>query len=719
MRWRLRTKLLLSFGVTLVVVFVVMTGLYRQYIQRSYLDALTLVAWSPGNYLAAQLQTFPSVHDAQAQAALATMIPQCLSLYQIDEKHPISFVAIVDDAGVFVAHSVPEQVNQLLPTALASHFKQRNQLPILHGDTYHLLIPVFQASTEYLATVVIGIRKQAVTQPLQTIFGQSFLFLGGLFLLALLGIAVLLHRLIALPIGRLVKVGEHLATGQLVPSFETVGGGNDELSLVGRAFHRMAAYLHHVADMASAISTGVLQGDIQLRSGQDVVGQALSKMLDYLKYIARLATRVAEGDLTESVQLRSANDRFGQAIQSMITGLRMLIEQIHQSTEHMTSTGESIASLATHDQRVVQDVHTSIEMMVGTLQKLGESVQMVVQDMEHLSASVQDSSDSVLLLTSSITLIASNAEELTTRSQLTIEALKHAVQGIEDVVENTDKSAKLSQLTIQDALAGQHAFEQVMQSMTTIQQTITTAVDSIAIFAQRSKEIDTILDVIREITERTTLLALNAAIIAAQAGVHGRGFAVVAEEIKNLADGVNISTKNIATIVHDLQKDTNKVVDTIHEGAENVQQGMGRTQLAKETLHKIIDSAQRSSSVATEIADALHDVMLTGRHVVDAMQEVGAMTEDFTSVTSEQEMNTGQINKAISTINTMTAQVSQETTEQLAAIQEAFDATQHISTLSGQSLESSQQIVTTTQSLAEQAEVLRRAVERFKLKSAA
>ncbi|MCP4403056.1 MAG: hypothetical protein GY801_37840 [bacterium] len=81
-------------------------------------------------------------------------------------------------------------------------------------------------------------------------------------------------------------------------------------------------------------------------------------------------------------------------------------------------------------------------------------------------------------------------------------------------------------------------------------------------FEARSQEIDTVLEVIREITDQTSLLALNALIISAQAGVHGRGFAVVAEEIRNLAQGVGASTKSIASIVTTLQQETAEVAHT-------------------------------------------------------------------------------------------------------------------------------------------------------------
>ena len=78
------------------------------------------------------------------------------------------------------------------------------------------------------------------------------------------------------------------------------------------------------------------------------------------------------------------------------------------------------------------------------------------------------------------------------------------------------------------------SIEKTIDGMKNIKSTVEKTADYITKLGGRSEEIGKILNVIDDITEQTTLLALNAAILAAQAGEHGKGFSVVADEIERI-----------------------------------------------------------------------------------------------------------------------------------------------------------------------------------------
>jgi len=257
----------------------------------------------------------------------------------------------------------------------------------------------------------------------------------------------------------------------------------------------------------------------------------------------------------------------------------------------------------------------------------------------------------------------------------------------------------------------------------------------------RAQEIGGILDVIDDVADETNLLALNAAIIAAQAGDQGRAFSVVADEIKELADRVLSSTKEIGGLIRSVQDESQSAITAIDEGSRSVAAGVTRSTEAGEALEEITRISRDSGLRIREIVGSVQEQTKAAGHVVEMMDRVSDGVTAIRSAAGEQERGNQVVFNSTQSMREVAMQLHTTTSEQAkglanirvsvegvrdsmesinTAINGQSDACRHVvgfleevSSRSMANERSAAQMDESTKELLEQASLLRSNVERF------
>ncbi len=306
-----------------------------------------------------------------------------------------------------------------------------------------------------------------------------------------------------------------------------------------------------------------------------------------------------------------------------VNNLKMSVESVFRETEKIASSSETIMSSVDETSSAVSEISVAIDQVTKNMDFLGESIDKSLSAMEEMHASIKN--------------VEKNA------------AVSHEVS---------------SEVKIQ-ADKGMVEVEETIAALADIQKSVELSYDTIKHLSENSGRIGNIVKVIKDITKRTNLLALNASIIAAQAGEYGRNFGVVADEIRNLSFQTSQSTGEITGIIEDILCESRKAAENVSSSKELVQKGVETGRAMGESLNGILGRAVRSMEMTAEIRDATEEQVQGVKLVNRSIEDVSTMTSQIFSASKEQANATKNILKYIRSIEDMTQAMTKATAAQV------------------------------------------------------
>lgn len=283
------------------------------------------------------------------------------------------------------------------------------------------------------------------------------------------------------------------------------------------------------------------------------------------------------------------------------------LKQVNEEKEKADKTLADTLELSSKVSVGIEDVTT----MMGTI---GESVNHIRESMKQVSDGSSETAEAVMLqkmrtedIQAHIVGVKETAEGINQEMETAVEVVLAGKEHIDTLAEQVEKSTAANDLMLEK-----------MQSL-----------------GAYAENMNTIIETITGIANKTGLLALNASIEAARAGESGRGFAVVASEISTLANQTKTATVNITELIENINEELAAVAAAINTVTENNQSYATCAKAVSESFTKIADTTEIIGKQANEMDETIHALEEANSSIVESIQTISAITEEVSAHSTE------------------------------------------------------------------------------------
>lgn len=500
---------------------------------------------------------------------------------------------------------------------------------------------------------------------------QVIMVIGILVILAVTTLAGFgIAKLIGVPLSRASYMMDELKKGHLTTRLKLAS--KDEIGLLSNSMDSFADTLQEFTKTMYELADGNISKEISLLDRDDEIVPALNKIIRTLKELKDETTSLTSSALEGKLDNRGDENKFNGSYKEIIKGFNDTLNAVILPVKEGSDVLEVMAkgNLTTRMHGEYKGDH---QILKNSINQLGDSLSNLigkVTEAVHATASAGNQ------ISSSSEELAAGAQEQSSQAADVAAAVEEMTMTIVETTKNAEGAALAAKNAGETAKTGGYVVKETIEGMKRIAEGSQSTSNMVIALGKSSEEIGEIIQVIDDIADQTNLLALNAAIEAARAGEQGRGFAVVADEVRKLAERTTKATKEIASMIKQIQKDTGSAVESMKLGNEEVEKGRLLADKAGESLNEIIKSAEQVVGIVSQVAAA-------SQQQSTAAEQISKNVEAISNVSQQSAIGIQQIAKASEDLSTLTTNLQNLVQEFDIDNSSVMDRNFHSKTLSG------------------------------------
>jgi methyl-accepting chemotaxis protein len=293
-----------------------------------------------------------------------------------------------------------------------------------------------------------------------------------------------------------------------------------------------------------------------------------------------------------------------------------------------------------------------VALLASGFNRFVEKTQHIIRQVSESVGQLDAATGEMTHITDTTTRTMMQQKQQTT---LVADAVNEMSAAAQEVAQNAEQTAQAAQHADQETHHSRQIVDQAIAGVDELGDDIRQTGEVIQKLGDDVQQIGAVIGVIRDVTEQTNLLALNAAIEAARAGEQGRGFAVVADEVRTLATRTKESTDTIIDKVETLIRDAKLAVDRMQTNTDKAKAVIGLANNAGETLTSVTQAVANINSMTEQIAQAVDQQWKVAQNVNANIENIIQLSDSADQAANQVASNSHGLQRLSENLNTLVA----------------------------------------------------------------
>lgn len=306
--------------------------------------------------------------------------------------------------------------------------------------------------------------------------------------------------------------------------------------------------------------------------------------------------------------------------------------QLNTSNDKLTKTISHLLSNKDKNTTFPSALNDPLQYNIFLLNNSVQRYNSLISQADEISSNIQKTTEELSVISQEVESTSINQNSDVNEIVQTVNQTNELSMTIQNNIEEVSQRINQTNIDVTNSFS---TLDQSIQQITNIQNTNKQIIEGIKNLTRLIDSIDNVISMMKDISNQTKIIAMNAELEAVSAKDEGKSFHIIANEIQQLQENSVSSIKDIQTYLESVKNSSLVLIQSSENGTKLIEEQKLITEELKNHFEGIRSSSEDTNDKTEKIKEIIKEQTVSFSQIVTTLAEISNGFQNFTESTKE------------------------------------------------------------------------------------